>query len=290
MDLREKPGMIQTVVELLRRFRLIFLMVFIPMGIFFSPSIFEMVTYVLGAAESVAMSFFELQKGNHGQMLQLFPWVLGFIVCLFVLRYFFFGVSGMIALFWAFIFVPVLVFLLNGSEEYILPLAGGIFVLLVVLTVLIKSSVACAFVPVFFSLFAVTAFSVKLGLSYLVWGSFVVLAIADVFSLSFSTGLQLREGISKDGALLRVFRAQIPGIFFSALILALFSALPKILAHESPALIAFALIPSGIYFVWITFVLFPLITFAPLGRLRAEKRRVTLQEKKERKKIPSKKK
>ncbi len=274
MDLREKPGKVQILVEFLRRFRLIFLIILIPLCAVFMPPLFDMVSYVLGAAENFAM-----QKGSFlaGENLL---WFSGAALCLLILRYFFFGASGLIALLWSVLFVPALLILLNGSDDVILALAGGILALLLVLTVLIKSATVCVFVPVYLSLLAVTALAVTFDFSYFIWKSFAVLAIADLFSFGFSTGKLLREGTPKDGALIRVYSKQIFGVFFSALIVSLFFALPMILAGSAGTLIAEAFIPFGFYFILMTFVIFPLLTFAPFGRLRAEKRRVKLTDKK----------
>ncbi|MDR1760305.1 MAG: hypothetical protein LBR60_07250 [Fibrobacter sp.] len=274
MDLREKPGKVQTFVEFLRRFRLIFLIVLIPLFIVFMPPLFDMVSYVLGAAENFAM-----QKGSFLASENLL-WFAGAVLCLFILRYFFFGASGLIALFWSILFVPALLILLNGSDEVILALAGGILAILLVLTVLIKSATVCVFVPVYLSLLAVTALAVTFDFSYFVWKSFAVLAIADLFSFGFSAGKLLREGTPKDGALLRVYSKQIYGIFFSALTVSLFFAFPMILAGSANTLIAESFIPFGFYFAWMTLIIFPLLTLAPFGRLRAEKRRVKLTDKK----------
>ncbi len=285
MDLREKPGKVQKILELSLRFRLIFIAATVILVVSFLASNWnEMGSLPLAASEALGM-FVAGAEGvepawNSAQYLGVAA------LAMFVMFFVFGGVrSGIAGIVSAVSFVGAL-FALAGSEGmqtiFFAVFAGVSLVLLFVA----KIGVACALFPFALTWLLLTGFvawcPLMVGNSWLVWAVLSTIGFASSMALALAAGKELGEGTPQAGALVKAGKKMALPVTISSL-LAL-AALTFDMGNAGARQVIAAVV------LWICFVLwffgfnFGTMAFAPWERLRAGSRRVQMKEKKSKKK------
>jgi hypothetical protein len=277
MDLRDKPNILQRCAELLLRFRLILLLVWVVAYVFFAPGFSEIISYVLGATERFAMTLSGLFDEEVAGLENRIFFMIGGAAIIFILRLFLDGIQSAVIFAIALCCVPMLIFVLDGSEEVILYIWGVAGIISFIVLFAVKYSFACAFVPLYFLTMLFTGYSVVAEVPRMVWGSFMVLICAEVFTLTFAAGKELSLGTPVTGSITRSFKKQFFPMLFSALALVVVMALHEMNNFkEFPVLITMRLRDGVAFGLLICFGLIPFISFTPLNRLRAKGRRVRM--------------
>lgn len=289
MDLREKPGKVQTFIELMMRFRLISVVLLVVLAVTFVATGFaETVSLPLGASEALGMwlaDTTDLASAWNGAQFLLVASLATFVLC-FVFQ----GVRGGFASIVSVVLMLGALFALGGAENMPLVFIGVFSLLALVLLLFAKLSVACALFPFVMGWILLSSFlgihTVNLGDGFngwAVWAALSSLGFAMAVSFAVTAGRFLGEGMPQGGALVKsAQKTMMPVVIGSLLTVA---ALVFDMAQASTG----AKIGALIYY-WVTFVvwffafMFPTMTFAPWERLRAGSRRVQMKDKKNKKK------
>ena len=97
---------------------------------------------------------------------------------------------------------------------------------------------------------------------------------SELFAISLLTGKELSLGVSKTGALLLAFQKQVKPAFISSVLLCLFFVFISN-DYSGMNFLKYGALSLGVFLV--TFLLgFPLYSFTPLARLRADKRSIKI--------------
>lgn len=293
MDLREKPGKVQTVMEFLLRIRLISVVAMvIAIAAFAATKWQEMVPLTLGASEALCMWVAEFEDVMVAWQSGQFLAVSGIAA---VVLFFVFG--GVRAGFASLVSIAASVgalFLLGGNEEMPLMMLGGLALVAVIALIAVKLSVACGLFPFVIGWCFFTGLMVALPEalqpSWMVWAVLSTLGFASAMSLSVVAGKHLGQGVPQAGALVKAGKQMLAPVMLSSFV-ALGSLVFDMAGSESTEVLKNNIWGGVLYFfvynIWFFVLLYPTMSFSPWERLRAGSRRVELKDKK--KKTVSKK-
>lgn len=293
MDLREKPGKVQTMMEFLLRIRLISVVAMvIAIAAFAATKWQEMVPLTLGASEALCMWVAEFEDVMVAWQSGQFLAVSGIAA---VVLFFVFG--GVRAGFASLVSIAASVgalFLLGGNEEMPLMMLGGLALVAVIALIAVKLSVACGLFPFVIGWCFFTGLMVALPEalqpSWMVWAVLSTLGFASAMSLSVVAGKHLGQGVPQAGALVKAGKQMLAPVMLSSFV-ALGSLVFDMAGSESTEVLKNNIWGGVLYFfvynIWFFVLLYPTMSFSPWERLRAGSRRVELKDKK--KKTVSKK-
>ena len=290
MDLREKPGKVQTFLELMLRFRLISLVVLVVATVtFVATRLSEIVSLPLGASEAFGMWFAEIEnvQGIWSSAQYLTVAGLACVVMLFV----FGGIRAGIASIVSIVLSMGTLYVLGGAESMPLPMFGILALVALVLFLFVKWSVACVLFPfvltwAFLSGLLGVAPSSPDGKEYLVWAVFSTFAFAISMALAAVAGKHLGAGVPQAGALVKAAKQLLAPVLIGTLLLG--AAISVDISGN--ANLPYSALWFAIFIAWFFAFLFPVASFGPWERLRAGNRRVEMKDKKDSKKGTAKKK
>ena len=287
MDLREKPGKVQTFLELMLRFRLIaFVVMVIATVSFVATGWQEIVSLPIGASESFGMWLAETEGVKALWESARYIGVAA-IACL-VMFVVFGGVRAGIASAVSAVLSFAALYVLGGAESMPLPMFGILALVSLVLFLFVKWSVACALFPFVVSWLFLSGIleivSSKFGASAgLMWGVHSAFAFACAMAFAVVAGKHLAAGVPQAGALVKAAKQLLVPVMGGALLLV--AAITFDMGERNWA---YAVIQFVAYAVWFYVFMFSISSFAPWERLRSGSRRVEMKDKK--KKTPAKKK
>ena len=282
MDLREKPGKVQTLFEMLLRFRLIAVAAMVIATVSLMATHWQdVVSLPLAASEAFGMWQVEVESVQG--VWQSARYVLVSAVACFVMFLVFGGIRGGVAsLISAAVSVGALL-LLDGSEMMILPMMGVVALLSLVLILFAKLSVACGLFPFLISwvflcaIFAVLPQSVEPA--WLLWAELSAFGFAAAMALSVVAGKHLGAGVPQAGALVKAAKQLLAPVLVGSMLLVA-SVGFDISNKEAAANIPGMLLYFAVFNVWFFALVFPTFSFAPWDRLRSGNRRVEMKDKK----------
>lgn len=270
MDLREKRGILQRFRESILRFRLIFIVLFAVLcGIFFG-GYSAVCSFILGASEALGM---RLSEGGLGG---LWPWLL-LLALLLVSRFPLAGKRSGFSLLGTSVAALAFLFLLQGSDPIVLASLILLALVALLLLVLLKHSFGCYAFPAYLLALAFLGCAAPFQplFSFQEISILLVLLLSDLLAVALIAGKTLAEGLPKASSLLEGLKLQLLPSFLGALVTAAFFAWQ---AGDNSALAwarHFALSISC--FILFLLLGFPLLSFAPFSRLRAETRTLNLK-------------
>ena len=282
MDLREKPGKIQKLLELFLRFRLISVVLLVILSVSFVATRWQaMVSMPVASSESLGMWLAEheglasLWQG--GQYLTVSA------VALVVLLFVFTGVRGGIAGLLGLCSMTFALYALGGAESMVLIFYGVFAGVALLLLLFAKLGVANVLFPFAFSwvlLTAIVALVPAFVPAYLVWAVFSAVGFASILALSLASAKHLAEGSPQAGALIRSGKKLLVPVAVSSLL----AVAALLLDMDKSAITSVKVVEAaGLWLafnLWFYAFLFPIVSFAPWERLRSKERKVKLKEKK----------
>ena len=282
MELREKPGKVQKLLELSLRFRLIFVVLMVGFAVaFLATGWQQMGSLPLGASEALGMwiaGFTNvISAWNSSQY--IFVAALSMVVLYFVFGGVRGGVGGLLALL---AFVGSL-FALGGDEDMLLIFFGVFAGLSLVFLLFVKWSVACALFPFALSWLLLTGFlgwfPMMIGKPWLMWAVLSAIAFSGVIACALIAGKELGEGSPQAGALVKAGKKMLAPVLIASL-----PSLSALVVDMGGAVdgkkIGSAAILWVAFNVWFFGFTFGTMSFAPWERLRAGSRRVKMSDKK----------
>lgn len=270
MDLREKPGFLQSIGEALLRFRLIFVFLLALLSGWFFAGWQELLTHILSISEMLGMRFAEKN------FLPLWPWLVLFVLLLLP-RFLLAGKRSGFSALGIFLLLPLALFGLQSSDSVILPVFISCATLSLIFLVFIKKAWASVLFPMLLTISAIVG--TILGFSFVTFNSleistFAIVCASELFAISLLAGKELSLGVSKTGALLLAFQKQVKPAFISSVLLCLFFVFISN-NYSGMNFLKYGALSLGVFLV--TFLLgFPLYSFTPLARLRADKRSIKI--------------
>ncbi len=282
MELREKPGKVQKLLELSLRFRLIFVLLMVGFSVaFLATGWQQMASLPLGASEALGMwvaNFTNVASAWHSSQ-YIFVAALSMIVLFSVFGGVRGGVGGLLALA---AFVGSL-FALGGDEDLLLvffAVFAGVALLLVLFA---KWSVACALFPFALSWLLLTGFvswfPLMIGKAWLMWAVLSAIAFSGVVASALVAGKELGEGTPSAGALVKAGKRMLAPVMIASLL-----ALSALVIDMSVVVdwkrIGCAAILWLSFNVWFFGFTFGTMSFAPWERIRSGSRRVKMTDKK----------
>ena len=289
MELREKPGKVQKLLELSLRFRLIFVLLMIGFAAAFLVTGWQqMASLPLGASEALGMwiaKFTNVVSAWHSTQ-YLFVAGLSMLVLYFVFGGVRGGFAGLIALV---AFLGAL-YALGGDEDMLLMFFAVIAGLALLFVAFVKWSVACALFPFVLSWLLLTGFvswfPMMIGKAWLMWAVLSAIAFSGVMACALVAGKELGEGSPKAGALVKAGKKLLVPVLISSL-LAISALVVDMSVVVDAKRIGCAAILWVAFNVWFFGFTFSTLSFAPWDRIRSGSRRVKMGDKK---KKPAKKK
>lgn len=287
MDLREKPGKVQTFLEWMLRFRLISLVVMVIATVSFVATGWqEMVSLPLGSSEAFGMWLAETEGAKALWESARYIGVAS-IACV-VMFVVFGGVRAGIASAVAAVLSFAGLYVLGGAESMPLPMFGVLALVSLVLFLFVKWSVACALFPFVISWLFLSGIleivSSKFGASAgLMWGVHSAFAFACILAFAVVAGKHLAAGVPQAGALVKAAKQLLVPVLVGALLL-----ITAITYDMGDPNWIYAALQFVAYAVWFYVFFFSISSFGPWERLRSGSRRVEMKDKK--KKAPAKKK
>lgn len=289
MELREKPGKVQKILELSLRFRLIFVLLMVGFAVAFVATGWQqMGSLPLGASEALGMwvaGFTTVVSAWHSTQ-YLFVAALSMIVLFFVFGGVRGGFGGLLALL---AFVGSL-FALGGDEDMLVIFFASFAGLALLFLLFVKWSVACALFPFALAWLLLTGFvgwfPLMVGKAWLMWAVLSAVGFSSVVACALVAGKELGEGAPQAGALVKAGKKMLAPVLIASLL-----ALSALVVDMGGAVDGKKIGCAAI--LWISFNLwffgftFGTMSFAPWDRLRAGSRRVKMSDKK---KKPAKKK
>ena len=289
MELREKPGKVQKILELSLRFRLIFVLLMVGFAVAFVATGWQqMGSLPLGASEAFGMwvaGFTTVVSAWHSTQ-YLFVAALSMIVLFFVFGGVRGGFGGLLALL---AFVGSL-FALGGDEDMLVIFFASFAGLALLFLLFVKWSVACALFPFALAWLLLTGFvgwfPLMVGKAWLMWAVLSAVGFSSVVACALVAGKELGEGAPQAGALVKAGKKMLAPVLIASLL-----ALSALVVDMGGAVDGKKIGSAAI--LWISFNLwffgftFGTMSFAPWDRLRAGSRRVKMSDKK---KKPAKKK
>ncbi|MCK9181970.1 MAG: hypothetical protein M0P13_03705 [Fibrobacteraceae bacterium] len=268
MDLRKKASAIQKFGEGLLRFRLIFFVLFIVLYFVFAPEFGDTVSYILSSTEKFTQGLDSCFKENFASHIYLIVGIAVSVVFLFFLRFFVGNLRSALSFLLSFISVPLCVFVLDGSEELIVYIMLAALLISAACFFFLRYSFGKAILPLYIVSFMWTAFSCKFDVPSFMWGAFLVLAAADAFAIILPAGVELAKGSPAGGALVGAFMKNFIPAVFSVVAIAVLSGYFSL----SEISIGKTVLVSIFYLIEFFLVLFPLLSIAPLHKLRSKTR------------------
>ncbi len=289
MELREKPGKVQKLLELSLRFRLIFVLLMIGFAAAFLVTGWQqMASLPLGASEALGMwiaKFSNVVSAWHSTQ-YLFVAGLSMLVLYFVFGGVRGGFAGLIALV---AFLGAL-YALGGDEDMLLMFFAMIAGLALLFVAFVKWSVACALFPFVLSWLLLTGFvswfPMMIGKAWLMWAVLSAIAFSGVMACALVAGKELGDGSPKAGALVKAGKKLLVPVLISSL-LAISALVVDMSVVVDAKRIGCAAILWVAFNVWFFGFTFSTLSFAPWDRIRSGSRRVKMGDKK---KKPAKKK
>ena len=289
MELREKPGKVQKLLELSLRFRLIFVLLMIGFAAAFLVTGWQqMASLPLGASEALGMwiaKFTNVVSAWHSTQ-YLFVAGLSMLVLYFVFGGVRGGFAGLIALV---AFLGAL-YALGGDEDMLLMFFAVIAGLALLFVAFVKWSVACALFPFVLSWLLLTGFvswfPMMIGKAWLMWAVLSAIAFSGVMACALVAGKELGDGSPKAGALVKAGKKLLVPVLISSLlaISALVVDMSVVVDAKRIGCAASLWVAFNVWFFGFTF---STLSFAPWDRIRSGSRRVKMGDKK---KKPAKKK
>ena len=282
MELREKPGKVQKLLELSLRFRLIFVVLMVGFAVaFLATGWQQMGSLPLGASEALGMwvaGFTNvISAWNSSQY--IFVAALSMVVLYFVFGGVRGGVGGLLALL---AFVGSL-FALGGDEDMLLIFFGVFAGLSLVFLLFVKWSVACALFPFALSWLLLTGFlawfPMMIGKAWLMWAVLSAIGFSGVIACALIAGKELGEGSPQAGALVKAGKKMLTPVLIASL-LSLSALVVDMGGAVDGKKIGSAVILWVAFNVWFFGFTFGTMSFAPWERLRAGSRRVKMSDKK----------
>ena len=282
MELREKPGKVQKLLELSLRFRLIFVVLMVGFAVaFLATGWQQMGSLPLGASEALGMwvaGFTNvISAWNSSQY--IFVAALSMVVLYFVFGGVRGGIGGLLALL---AFVGSL-FALGGDEDMLLIFFGVFAGLSLVFLLFVKWSVACALFPFALSWLLLTGFlawfPMMIGKAWLMWAVLSAIGFSGVIACALIAGKELGEGSPQAGALVKAGKKMLTPVLIASL-LSLSALVVDMGGAVDGKKIGSAAILWVAFNVWFFGFTFGTMSFAPWERLRAGSRRVKMSDKK----------
>jgi len=282
MELREKPGKVQKLLELSLRFRLIFVVLMVGFAVAFVATGWQqMGSLPLGASEALGMwiAGFSNVVSAWNSSQYIFVAALSMVVLYFVFGGVRGGVGGLVALL---AFVGSL-FALGGDEDMLLIFFAVFAGLSLVFLLFVKWSVACALFPFVLSWLLLTGFlgwfPMMIGKAWLMWAVLSGIAFSGVVACALIAGKELGEGTPQAGALVKAGKKMLTPVLIASL-LALSALVVDMGGAVDGKKIGSAAILWVAFNVWFFGFTFGTMSFAPWERLRAGSRRVKMSDKK----------
>lgn len=282
MELREKPGKVQKLLELSLRFRLIFVVLMVGFAVAFVATGWQqMGSLPLGASEALGMwiAGFSNVVSAWNSSQYIFVAALSMVVLYFVFGGVRGGVGGLVALL---AFVGSL-FALGGDEDMLLIFFAVFAGLSLVFLLFVKWSVACALFPFVLSWLLLTGFlgwfPMMIGKAWLMWAVLSGIAFSGVVACALIAGKELGEGTPQAGALVKAGKKMLTPVLIASL-LALSALVVDMGGAVDGKKIGSAAILWVSFNVWFFGFTFGTMSFAPWERLRAGSRRVKMSDKK----------
>jgi hypothetical protein len=282
MELREKPGKVQKLLELSLRFRLIFVVLMVAFAVAFVATGWQqMGSLPLGASEALGMwvaGFTTVVSAWHSTQ-YLFVAALSMIVLFFVFGGVRGGFGGLLALL---AFVGSL-FALGGDEDMLVIFFASFAGLALLFLLFVKWSVACALFPFALAWLLMTGFvgwfPLMIGKAWLMWAVLSAVGFSSVVACALVAGKELGEGTPQAGALVKAGKKMLVPVLVSSL-LALSALVVDMGGAVDGKRIGSAAILWVSFNVWFFGFTFGTMSFAPWERLRAGSRRVKMSDKK----------
>ena len=282
MELREKPGKVQKLLELSLRFRLIFVLLMIGFSVaFLATGWQQMASLPLGASEALGMwiSRFTNVASAWNSSQYILVAGLSMIVLYFVFGGVRGGLGGLIALAG---FIGAL-FALGGDEEMLLIFFASFAGLALLLVLLAKWSIACVLFPFTLSWLLLTGFvswfPMMIGKAWLMWAVLSAIAFSGVIACALVAGKELGEGSPQAGALVKAGKKMLAPVMIASL-LALSALVVDMSVIVDWRRIGCAAIIWVAFNVWFFGFTFGTMSFAPWERIRSGSRRVKMSDKK----------
>ncbi|SIN98188.1 hypothetical protein [Fibrobacter sp. UWB11] len=282
MELREKPGKVQKLLELSLRFRLIFVLLMVGFSVaFLATGWQQMGSLPLGASEALGMwiSKFTNVVSAWNSAQYIFVAGLSMIVLYFVFGGVRGGVGGLLALA---AFVGAL-FALGGDEDMLIVFFAAFAGLALLLVLFAKWSVACALFPFALSWLLLTGFlawfPMMVGKAWLMWAVLSTIAFSGVVAFALIAGKELGEGAPQAGALVKAGKRMLAPVPIASLlaISALVVDMSVVVDWRRIGCAALLWVAFNVWFFGFTF---GTMSFAPWERLRSGSRRVKMSDKK----------
>ncbi|PWJ62083.1 MULTISPECIES: hypothetical protein [unclassified Fibrobacter] len=290
MDLREKPGKVQKILEILMRIRLLSLVGLVVATIAVLASSWQnIVSLPVGASGALVEWLPDFSVANAWNSAQyLVVATIATVVLSFVFGKVRAGVSAVASIA---LFVGSLV-LMDGNETMPLIFFGVLALVSIVCILFVKMGVACGLFPFvlgwLFLSALVAVLQPSLEPSYLVWAALSALGFAGTMGLSALAGKYLGEGMPKGGAMVKAAKQMVVPMLVSSLLVvtAIAFDMPNVQVVEGAAQPAKnaniwgAVLFFFVFNLWFFVIQFPVMTFAPWERLRSGSRRVEMKDKK----------
>ena len=269
MDLRKKASPVQVLGEGLLRFRLIFLVVFAILYVIFARDFSATFAYILGAGESFAQMISVCKQTGIAEADDAF-WISlgGLFVVLFAVRLWLGKIRNALSFLFSTLFISALALALNEVEEVVAFVFLGFLLLAMILYFVVRVASVKALLPVLLSTFFWVSISALWAVPYFVSVSFVVLALADLLSISLDAGAELRKGTPVMGSLVSGFyKAFLPSVISVVLLGGLNGYF-----YKASLPIWMAIVLPVIALSLFLLVEFPVMSFAPMSKMRASHR------------------
>ena len=284
MDLREKPGKVQKFLELMLRFRLIFVVLMVVLTVTLLAKDWQAVnTLPIAASEGMGMWLANLD--GVGAFWNSARYLCVAAIAMFVLSFVFGGIRGGLGSVVAAVALIASLGFLDGAEGMQLPFYGAFAGVALLLLLFAKWSVACALFPFALSWALMTGFVAWLplipGNAWLVWAVLSVVGFANVVAFALVAGKELSEGAPQAGALVKAGKKMFLPVCVSSLLS--LAAVTVDMGNASGKEIAGAVILWVVFAIWFFGFTFGTMAFCPWERLRAGSRRVQLKGKKKKK-------
>lgn len=268
-DLRKKVSPVIRLGEFLRRFRLVFALILIGLLCLFGRDVAGVLAYVSDCGISLSNLDADSFCADRTSILSLGVVVLA----VFVLRFVFGGPWGGISL-----AVSLLLFsgILAGSQslgDRAPFLWGGLLVCAFILFLAVRAAFGKAFLPALFALYLWGSICSSANLPVGIFMGFAVLLLSDLLAVSLIAGRELSKGVPVFGAVLAGFSKGFLPMAASHLLFGLWAGFQFHSQEPFAWMICCPIVSASLYL----FAEFPLLTFAPLEKMRASQRTMELR-------------
>lgn len=268
-DLRKKVSPVIRLGESLRRFRLVFVLVLIGFLGFFGRDAATFLTYASDCGVALSNLDSDFLFANRASVLS-FACV---VLLVFILRFWLGGPWSGVSLA---VSLPLFSGILVGSgflggDAYIL--WGGLAVCAFIAFAALRAAFCKAFLPAFLALYLWCAICSAAHLPFGSFAGFAVLPLADLLAVSLIAGRELSKGTPVFGAILAGFSK----VFFPMLASNVLFGLWAGFQFHSQEPIAWAICSPVVSAALYLLAEFPLLTFAPLEKMRASQRTMELR-------------